>query len=185
MIGLLWGNVCVLLKIPWTNQRAVTLIAALCKQDVRCVHVSFANFNSCSSFFYPLTLSLRVWGRGVKLVSVLGLLQANYLKMIIRTQSFQFPHVNQKTPYHWEVCQLTVIKTSGSDEINCPDNHLHDVIHFQRLATKCLLVRNTVKCPQFTSSTYNLYFSPNFVATPAFFPIIDGALFVAILAARD
>ena len=33
-------------------------------------------------------------------------------------------------PYNWEDSQLTVIKTSGSDEINCPDNHLHDVIHF-------------------------------------------------------
>jgi len=55
--------------------------------------------------------------------------------------------------------KLTV-RTFGSDEINCPDNHLHDVIHFQRLATQCLLVRNTVKC-QFTSSTYNLYFSLN------------------------
>jgi len=59
------------------------------------------------------------------------------------------------------------------------------MIHFQRLATQCLLVRNTVKCPQFTSSTYNLNFYLNFVTTPAFFPIIDGVLFVAILIARD
>jgi len=80
---------------------------------------------------------------------------------------------------------MTVIKTSGSDKINCQDNPLHNVMHFQRLATQCLLVRNTVKCPQFTSSTYNLYFSLNIVATPAFFPIIDGAIFGAILTARD
>ena len=46
-------------------------------------------------------------------------------------------------------------------------------------------MRNTVKCPQFTSSTYNLYFSLNFIATPAFFPITDGALSIAILTARD
>jgi len=53
-----------------------------------------------------------------------------YLKMIISTQSFQFPHVNKKTPYHWEDCQ-----TDGDWDLwlgwnNSPDNHLHDVIHF-------------------------------------------------------
>ena len=63
-----------------------------------------------------------------------------------------------------------MIKTFGSDEMNCPDNHLHDVIHFYRLATQCLLVRNTVKCPQFTSSTYNLYFFSKFCRKPCFFP---------------
>ena len=26
--------------------------------------------------------------------------------------------------------KLMMIKTRGSDEINCPDNNLHDVIHF-------------------------------------------------------
>jgi len=92
-----------------------------------------------------------------------------YLKMIVSTQSFQLPNVNKKTPYHWEDCQLTVIKTSGSDEINCPDNHLHHVIHFQRLATQCLLVRNTVKCPKFMSATYNLYFLSNFCRNTCFF----------------
>jgi len=48
-----------------------------------------------------------------------------YLKMIISTSSFQFPHANKKTPYCWEGCQTD---GDGSDEINCPDNHLHDVI---------------------------------------------------------
>jgi len=42
-----------------------------------------------------------------------------------------------------------------------------------------------VKYPKFTSSSYNLYFSLNFVATPAFFLIIDGAPPVVILTARD
>ena len=78
-----------------------------------------------------------------------------------------------------------MIKTCGSDEINCPDNRLHDMIHYWRLATQCLLVRNTVIWPKFTSSTYNPYVFLNFVSTPAFFPIIDGVLSVVILTARD
>ena len=45
-------------------------------------------------------------------------------------QSFQFPHVNKKCLITEKTFELTVIKTCGSDEINCPDNHLHDVIHF-------------------------------------------------------
>ena len=48
-----------------------------------------------------------------------------YLKMIISTLRFQFPHANKKTPYYREGCQTDA---DGSDEINCPDNHLHDVI---------------------------------------------------------
>ena len=46
-------------------------------------------------------------------------------------------------------------------------------------------MRNTVKYPRVTSSTYNLYFYLTFVATPGFFEIIDGALSVAIPTARD
>ena len=47
-----------------------------------------------------------------------------YLKMIIAHKVVSFPtQINVK-------CQLMVIKAFGSDEINCPDNHLHDVIHF-------------------------------------------------------
>jgi len=47
-------------------------------------------------------------------------------------------------------------------------------------------MRNTVKCPKFTTTTYNLFFYLTFVTTPAFFAIIDGALSVAIPAApRD
>jgi len=28
-----------------------------------------------------------------------------YLKMIISTKNFQFPHINKNNTYHWEDCQ--------------------------------------------------------------------------------
>jgi len=44
--------------------------------------------------------------------------------MIISTK-FSISPRKWKTLYYWEGCQTD---GDGSDEINCPDNHLHDVI---------------------------------------------------------
>ncbi|XP_054612081.1 piwi-like protein 1 isoform X4 [Dunckerocampus dactyliophorus] len=56
------------------------------------------------------------------------------------------------------VMLLTMVRSSRSDEIYSANNHLHDVVHFQGLATQCLLVQNTVKCPETISSIKGLYF---------------------------
>jgi len=75
-------------------------------------------------------------------------------------------------PYHWEVCQMTVIKTSGSDEINnCPDNHLHDVIHFNDLQHNASWCEIQCNVQNSRSPLTTCTFSLNFVAIPTcFFP---------------